>query len=288
MGPAFTEIAKQLIHGPVWKKDHTLRCLWIFLLVEADHPDRQEYKGQIHVPYGSVLASEKQLADSLQYESGRGMNHPERSHLESLLKRLQDMDMITCQGTGRGFLITLCNWGKWHTDEHLEKGFGKESVNGWECVPKDGPGKVCSSLDSLSLSDSKDVPPSTSDASTDHQPGHDDPGDGVEVPEEARTLARDIEQVVGVMLHTQSHHVGLLHREYRSRMSDEWILDIITEAKGWIRKNAPKWNGVFGCLKNQSAPQDEEGVPLPAVEHKPRKDPDQWWPDGAENVEAYR
>lgn len=267
-GQQFAIIGKRLTQSGVWELNANFAKMWVWLLIEAEHPDRDEYGGKIKVPAGSVLASYKQLSFALRQRKGRGFAQPTGPVLDTMLRTLKAMGNITTKQTSYGLLITLCNWAVWHNQE-LDVGVvGDEQTDGWKYVENDGLTDGNTEDISLDSLDSKPSLPHTSEASSKHPYPNGDGGqrDGngqSDIPPEATALAAHIEHDLGVMLNTQTHHVGRLHRQFRGqgKMSDEWIYDVVLEARESIASKSRKWDYIFAILRDRLHPKDENSVP---------------------------
>ena len=120
-------IFKHLKDSEVWYYSMLSRSLWVWLLIEANHPDRHEYDGKHFVKKGQVLASYKQISRALKVKKGRGFVAPNDRTLESTLKWMKDRGMVSTLDVAEGMIITLTNYTGWNDSE----------VNGWDDTSDD-------------------------------------------------------------------------------------------------------------------------------------------------------
>lgn len=91
-----------------WYKDNNTKCLFIHLLLMANH-EKKEYKG--------VVIKKGQLMTGLELLSSQtGMSVME---IRTALKHLKLTNEITINSTNKGTIITILNWCKYQLNEEL-------------------------------------------------------------------------------------------------------------------------------------------------------------------------
>ena len=91
-----------------WYKDNNTKCLFIHLLLMANH-ERKEYKGVV-IKKGQLMTG----LDVLANQTGMSV-----MQIRTALKHLKLTSEITINSTSKGTIITILNWGKYQLNEEL-------------------------------------------------------------------------------------------------------------------------------------------------------------------------
>ena len=91
-----------------WYKDNNTKCLFIHLLLMANH-ERKEHKGVV-IKKGQLMTG----LDVLANQTGMSV-----MQIRTALKHLKLTSEITINSTSKGTIITILNWGKYQLNEEL-------------------------------------------------------------------------------------------------------------------------------------------------------------------------
>lgn len=108
-----TILWKHLKDSEVWFHSQLARGMWIWFLIEAEHPDRHEYDRKYFIKRGQILKSYRQIAEGLKVKKGLGFVLPKKEAIDRTLRWMKEQSMVETKPTTHGTIITLINFDAW-------------------------------------------------------------------------------------------------------------------------------------------------------------------------------
>jgi len=111
MNNGYVKIHRKLLNNPIVMKDCEHLAVWIYLLLNATHQDRNVlFKGKkIIIGPGQLITGRKSISSELQISE---------SKVQRILNFFESEHQIEQQTSNKNRVITLINWHKYQDNEH--------------------------------------------------------------------------------------------------------------------------------------------------------------------------
>lgn len=111
MNSGYVKIHRKLLNNPIVMKDCEHLAVWIYLLLNATHQDRNVlFKGKkIIIGPGQLITGRKSISSELQISE---------SKVQRILNFFETEHQIEQQTSNKNRVITLTNWHKYQDNEH--------------------------------------------------------------------------------------------------------------------------------------------------------------------------
>ncbi len=111
MNSGYVKIHRKLLNNPIVMKDCEHLAVWIYLLLNATHQDRNVlFKGKkIIIGPGQLITGRKSISSELQISE---------SKVQRILNFFESEHQIEQQTSNKNRVITLTNWHKYQDNEH--------------------------------------------------------------------------------------------------------------------------------------------------------------------------
>lgn len=111
MNSGYVKIHRKLLNNPIVMKDCEHLAVWIYLLLNATHQDRNVlFKGKkIIIGPGQLITGRKSISSELQISE---------SKVQRILNFFESEHQIEQQTSNKNRVITLINWHKYQDNEH--------------------------------------------------------------------------------------------------------------------------------------------------------------------------
>lgn len=112
------------VGSDIWQMPPLYNRVWNFLLVYVEwrptiFPTQKRFG--IHVNSGQKITSLNNIADNVSWKEYGVTKTPNRKTIKKILEWLDFNEMISIESNRQGTYISICNWGKYQSDENEDE-----------------------------------------------------------------------------------------------------------------------------------------------------------------------